>query len=350
MNQISLVPTPVKFFYTLTIYSAILLKKGGIAIEIHHFDVSIPMIDIFYSRIPHDHPQKTFIEAQMNNMKIGYRGEAKLLRFLEEVNFKQSPLVIRNFLTRVHQKRIIQIDYLLVTRKYLLIIEVKNIAGHIQFNSNPPQMIRTLEGRPSQAMDCPFVQLDRNLDGFIASLPDSKLPIYTSLVWANSSTTFDLPFEAPHLFLTLKKVPLMIQELEKLPDLLSNKQFNALKKRIVQKAQSFQEQSFCDRYQINPLDLRKGLYCVECYQLLTKSIRTWICTNCKLNATQFVDVNVLSLFSIQNPQLTITDIRNHLPELQSRQVRKVLDSYGYISKGNTKSKRYFKPMEWEEHQ
>lgn len=308
------------------------------------------MMDIFHARIPHDHPQKAFIESQMHNRKVGQRGETKLLRFLEEVDFTHSPLVIRNFITRVHQKRIIQIDYLVVTRKYVLIIEVKNIAGHIQFNANPPQVIRTLDDRPSQAMDCPFVQLDRNVDGFTALQADNKLPIYTSLVWANTSTTFDLPFKAPHQFLTLKRVPLMIQELEKLPDLLSTKQFNALKKKIIQKTQSFQEQSFCERYQINPMVLKKGLYCLECYQRLTKSIRKWICPNCKLNATQYMDINVLSLFYIQHAQLTISDIRNHLPELQSRQVRKVLHSYGYTSTGNTKSKRYFKLKEGEERQ
>lgn len=319
--------------------------KGGIAIEIHHTAPFITAMEIFYARLPHLHPQKQYIESQLTNIKIGDRGESKALRALEEVQFDAPVLLIRNFVARVHKTRIIQIDYLLITPKYLLIVEVKNISGHVKFNPIPPQIIRSFPEKTPQAFDCPFTQLDRNLDGFQTLFPNLRLPIYTSLVWANSSTTFDLSFNPPHPFHSIKKFPLFIQQLEKLPKIISFTEFKLLKSTILRKTKVFQEQSLCKRYQVEQQDLLAGLYCPTCHANLKKYVRTWVCKGCNKKVHNLIDVNIVSQFYIHGPELSIATIQKHLPMIGRKKIRDVLVASGYIAVGQTNSRLYNRKVE-----
>jgi len=317
-------------------------KKGGIVIEFYYNDTSLQDLEIFYARIPSTHPQKSYVDSQLMNIKTGGRGESKVLRALEEVVFDKSTLLIRNFVAQVHSKRVIQIDYLLLTRKYLLLIEVKNIAGHVKFCSHPSQIIRTLPDKTPQAFDCPFVQLDRNLDGLQKLFQNFRLPIYTCIVWANPTTTFELPFLPPHSFLTRKKLPLYIQQLQNLPVFLSEGDYLSVKEKLLLKTKEFKEKSYCSRYQVDEKDLLQGLYCPECHTALKKSIRTWICSTCKIRASHLVSLNILSQFSIRNSHLSIAEIKKHLPELELRTIRKFLLNEGFKVNGYTKSQKYSK--------
>lgn len=274
------------------------------------------------------------------NIKTGGRGESKVFRALEEVAFKESTLIIRNFVAQVHSKRIIQIDYVVLTRSYILLIEVKNIAGHVKFCSHPPQIIRTLPDKIPQAFDCPFIQLDRNLDGFQKLFETLRLPIYTCVVWANPTTTFELNFKPPHSFLTRKKLPLFIQQLEKLPVLLKREDYLKMRKDITSRLPTFNELSYCTRYQVDEKDLLSGLYCPDCHTALQKSVRTWICTFCKIQANHLVGANILSQFTIRNSHLSVAEIKKHLPELEGRMIRNFLVESGFIAKGFTRSQRY----------
>lgn len=282
------------------------------------------------------------MESQLTHVKIGGRGESKVYRAIEEVTFEEPTLITRNFVTQVHEKRIIQIDYLVVTRKYLLLIEVKNIAGHVKFTLTPPQIIRTLPNKLSQAFDCPFTQLDRNIDGFQKLFKDLPLPVYSCVVWANSATTFELSFQPTHPLLTRKKLPLFIQQLEKLPISLSVESYSKLKYEILTSTKEFKEKSYCSRYQVDEKDLLPGLYCPECHTALKKSMRTWICPTCKIQANHLVKVNILSQFTIRNSHLSVADIRKHLPELEGRRIRGLLLESGFKVSGYTTSQTYSK--------
>lgn len=217
---------------------------------------------------------------------------------------------------------------------------MKNIAGHIKFNATPPQIIRTLDDRTSQAMDCPFVQLDRNLDGFNKISPFTDMPIYTFLVWANSSATIDLSFTPSHPLIPLKKLPLTIQELEKLPDTISSDKLTGLKEYLITRAKNFQNQSYCERFNIHVNELTTGLYCNYCNMILSKQVRTWVCLKCKVKAKDALAFNISSQFVIQRSKLTIIEIRRQIPQLPAKQIRKILNEEGYLSEGTTKSKRY----------
>ncbi|XKH49619.1 NERD domain-containing protein [Chryseomicrobium palamuruense] len=316
-----------------------------IAIYIHHTTSFISALEIFYAQLPHYHPQKSYIESQLKNIKTGERGESKVFRYLEEVTFKEPPMILRNFIAQVHVRRVIQIDLVIITRRYILLIEVKNIAGHIKFNSVPAQLIRTLPETPPQAFDCPFTQLDRNLNGFSTLFPDLQLPIYTALVWANASATFDFSSQPPHTFITLKRLPLFVQQLEQLPLVLPDNEVKKLQQKIITKTQFFQEVPFSKRYRIERTELLEGLFCPTCHSALKRFVRTWVCKVCNVKAHELIALNILSQFAIHGPVLSISEIRKQLPEIGADAIRKVLLQAGYAAEGNTNARVYRKKIE-----
>lgn len=120
----------------------------------------------------------------------GESGEKEVLTYLQESLHKIPSYVLHNFHARIPNQFAIQIDYLIITHHYILMIEVKNIKGLITFRQNPPQLIRELDGEVL-ALDCPFSQLDRNLLHFKKLLGQTQLPIYSMVVWANRSANLE---------------------------------------------------------------------------------------------------------------------------------------------------------------
>jgi hypothetical protein len=85
---------------------------------------------------------KEEIQNALNKYVSGYREEQSLDYF-----YRYLPATNLSFLHGIrilHQYYYFQMDTLIITPKFLLIIESKNIAGHLQFESPYDPMIRTL--------------------------------------------------------------------------------------------------------------------------------------------------------------------------------------------------------------
>ncbi|MFC5363621.1 nuclease-related domain-containing protein [Peribacillus frigoritolerans] len=78
-------------------------------------------------RLPSNHPKVPLIMNDLKKMEAGYKGECSIdfpLSFLEPKSY-----FIFHDLRLQDQSRFFQLDTLLISKKYALIIEVKNIAG-----------------------------------------------------------------------------------------------------------------------------------------------------------------------------------------------------------------------------
>lgn len=129
------------------------------------------------ARLPTHHEKYPAILEKLDQISAGYFGELRTDRFIEEVLFPQQLLIIPDLHTRLHSKRHIQIDTLILTRSYILIIEVKNITGTLRFKTDPNQLVRIKDNAEEKSYACPLTQLDRNCDGIKILFPRTKLPI-----------------------------------------------------------------------------------------------------------------------------------------------------------------------------
>lgn len=91
-------------------------------------------------RLPPNHPKLPLIMNDLKKREAGYKGECSIdfpLSFLEPKSY-----FIFHDLRLQDQSRFFQLDTLLISKKFALIIEVKNMAGSLYFD---PHLISSFE-------------------------------------------------------------------------------------------------------------------------------------------------------------------------------------------------------------
>jgi len=271
----------------------------------------------------------------------GESGEKEVLTYLRESLHKIPSYVLHNFHARIPNQFAIQIDYLIITHHYILMIEVKNIKGRITFRQNPPQLIRELDGEVL-ALDCPFSQLDRNLLHFKKLLGQTQLPIYSMVVWANRSANLEgAPSSSPHKLLFLKQLPHYLNQLEKLPK--QDAQLASLVKRLKSRATPFYIPYLCERHGITASELIQGLICLYCYTPMRLHIRTWVCPKCRVNNTHMLEENILNVFDLLGDSLQMKELKQLLPFLYSRNLGNLMRT-GTIKTSSGKKNSFVKKV------
>ena len=254
----------------------------------------------------------------MGYIEAGHYGELRVDRSLKEVQFPLEVHIIPDFHMKIHENRYIQVDNLIITRNYILIVEVKNIIGTINFKTFPNQLIRTLNDEIT-AFACPITQLQRNQDGIQVWLNQTqwKIPIYTVLVFASDKAIIEnAPKDSTILF--AKNLPLFIQKLNKLPLQLTNNQFLKIKEILTQKNIHFVETPLCPKYEISASELKKGVLCLNCGKRLNRiSERQWKCSACGQIDKDPIPRNIEDLFILMKHEVTMKECMNLL-QLKSR--------------------------------
>jgi hypothetical protein len=141
-------------------------------------------------RLPPNHPKVPLI---MNDLKIreaGYKGECSIdfpLSFLEpKCYFTFHDLRLQD------QSRFFQLDTLLISKKFALIIEVKNMAGSLYFDPHFNQLIRMIEGKETAFPDPIMIMQgscqESQLTNWFLKNGFPSLPILSLIVISNPQT------------------------------------------------------------------------------------------------------------------------------------------------------------------
>lgn len=228
------------------------------------------------------------IKDALRKYVSGYRGEQSLdyfYRFLSQNNL--------NFLHGIrilHQDYFFQMDTLIITSNFLLIIESKNIAGHLYFESPYDPMIRTLNNQ-REAFDNPVEQVKRqsyHLMSILNNLKSPKIPIESLVVMTNPTTITEFSPLYKEARSKVIKSSGLVSKFEE----LSNKhqkailQPNNIKKIIkyLTKHHTPEDPDVCSKFQIPHENLLRGVFSPRCEMVVLQRVkRTWHCFICKRN-------------------------------------------------------------------
>lgn len=138
------------------------------------------------------------ISLMFRNFSAGLIGEKRVLFTLKELDIPHA--VIHNFTSFNEVGHPIQMDIIFICSHFVVILEVKNITGHIDFDSARRQFIRkTLDGRVESFMN-PVDQVLRH-KYFLESLlltSSELIPVEAAVVIANHSTVIgNISLEVP---------------------------------------------------------------------------------------------------------------------------------------------------------
>ncbi|MBP3952564.1 nuclease-related domain-containing protein [Bacillus suaedae] len=151
--------------------------------------LKILKLEALLRRLPQFHPSRKKLEDELAKNYAGYRGEQAVdyqLKFLKEDNWQ--------FLFNVRLAGIkdtfFQMDSLLISDRFLVLLEIKNISGTLIFDQEFNQLIRVTSEQEDSYLD-PLLQLQRQkvqMQTWLQTYKNPQIPISSLVVISQPST------------------------------------------------------------------------------------------------------------------------------------------------------------------
>ncbi|MCY9006812.1 NERD domain-containing protein [Peribacillus frigoritolerans] len=243
--------------------------------------------------------------------------------------------------------RYFQMDFLIITRNYCIIIEVKNFAGTLYFDRTYPQLIRSKDGQEQAYLD-PLIQVDvqkSRLNDWLTFHKFPSLPIETLIANANSNTIIRTTPGFTPIFKKITGKETLITKINTLEkkypsEQLTQRQSTRLSNTILQKNTPLNP-DILNLYQIDEQDLLKSVQCPECAALhMHYHWGKWSCSQCSY-ASKDAHIQTLRDFALLiKPNITNKQARLFLQIDSIDIMQRMLSSLELPYSGQFKNRAY----------
>jgi Nuclease-related domain len=295
-----------------------------------------------------NHLKVPVIEQDLKKRKAGFNGEKSVDYHLSFLDHKK--YMIFNDLKLPLAPHHFQIDSLLFTPFYTLILEIKNISGTLTIDSEFNQLTKNYNGIVTGFSD-PITQANRQKLLLQRFFYDHQLvlpPIEFLVVISNPSTILTM---APGQKLTppynkIIHVQNLISEISKLNTLYTEekatkKDLSKIRKVLLYKHDtSFT--NILNTYGVNEAELLRGVRCEFCYSRMERIYGTWYCAKCKFSSKTAHERAIKDYFLLINPFITNRELRNFLGITSPKIANQLLSSLDLKVSGSSKGTIYHK--------
>lgn len=288
------------------------------------------------------------IEADVSRRKAGYWGETQLDYFLKLI--PQEGYCILNDLRLPFEDSFFQIDCLILTRRYCIIIESKNIRGTLFFDSVFDQLIRT-EGENEDAFEDPIAQsknhiikLKTLLSPYFPNLPFNYLVSIASPKTIIKSDTNKID-RVCHAYTIVHK--LFNLEKNYKENILTETQVHEICQYLI-KLHTPPVKRSLESYGFTKMDLRPGVFCPAFDRKMEYKRQRWHCVNCNtINSDVFVR-KAMDYFLLVGPNITSFELRRLLGLPNEDAAHRIVKKLKLPYTGKTKGRVYHMPAWLEE--
>ena len=232
-------------------------------------------------RIPPHHASYPKILDHLQAIRAGFGGEQHVDEVLKTMRWPTQPLLILdlNFFTGVSR---CQIDTLVMTPHFALILEIKNYSGTLHFHGNQYQIKRITRDGQEQGFDSPASQVKTAVQEIETLFRDLavSLPVYGAVVLPYAKTLVEGTMDdVPVVF--AKSLRHFIAELPRGANPMRPDESEAAAKAIAARHLPFYPTNYQLRYGFGPADLVTGVLCPLCGKKADKiSQRQHFCSAC----------------------------------------------------------------------
>ncbi len=312
--------------------------------------IMILKLEALLRRISSNHPNRRRMEEELAKCYAGFRGEQAIDYHLSllEGDYQIFQDVRLPYKETTH----FQLGFLLVTDRFLLIIEVKNITSTLFFDQSFHQLIRTTNEKEEAFAD-PVLQLKKHKRQLQTWMENNKLPsipIETLIVISNPSTlikTAPQHKEICHLVTHASNLPTKIHSIDNYFQTKSYEKSDLRKMiRLLQKQHTDPDYDILQRFQMAPGEIVTGVLCPECFLTpLTRKKGKWLCLQC---TSLFQNAHIQALIDYRlliGPTITNKQLRDFLKIPSISIASKLLHSLQTESIGKYKDRAYFLSLE-----
>ena len=286
------------------------------------------------------------METDLAMYRAGYRGEQILDYHLSGIT---SPhFAIFHNLRLFDHKNPFQLDTLLLTPSFALIIEAKHLSGKLIFENDFDQCIRIKNDQTKERIENPIAQSARqqsHLQSLFRWMEVDNLPVHSIVAFTHPSIILETSSPPPKYISQLILVENVVNRIRKhhhfhSKNLLTTSQFERLQTRLLHKHAPLIH-ALLKKYDIPPGTLRKGVQCEKCNNLsMTWKRRSWECSVCKFRSRTAHIAALLDYFLLVQRSISIRECCDFLGLDKRHVAYYLLNSMGLSTVGKSKATRY----------
>ena len=292
----------------------------------HEVPLALLKLAAHKRRLPQNHPKYQKIVNAWALYNSGYRGELALDYYLHRFNRSD------NFLLhslRLPHKQNFHIDTVILHPNFILLIEVKNLSGKVNFDHGFGLMTRETSGQVQSFQD-PIIQAENqafHLQNWLNDFGVSGIPVESLVVFVNNHvhlTRSDEQNVDPRIIHANKLADTYNELHHKYPqNFLSNQTLHSIGQQMIQENKPLQVDLF-HKYQLTPKAIQPGVICPACdFSSMKRNHGYWQCESCG-HSSKSTHIDALKDFYLLfNDQITNREAR-WLFQIDSRKVARNL--------------------------
>lgn len=244
--------------------------------------IKIAGYEALLKRLPPTHPKRMAVKNSLNNANAGYGGEERLDEALEFFDPPYPHRIIQDFSLGEAFK--VQVDTMVLTQSCVYLLEIKNIAGKLQFKQNPSALHSILTNGEIKSYKNPITQVNETairMNKFLKTLA-CPLPVVPIIVIAHPSQIVeDAPPNA--LILASGEVNFHLSKMKLPKPILSIEELHQLGQNLVDLHRDYQPFPLAPKFQIAQSEIETGVFCPRCvFGKMARTKRSWECETCRL--------------------------------------------------------------------
>ena len=233
------------------------------------------------NRLSSNHPNYLKLQRDCYNSQAGFGGERNFDYQMREFKPDYAYAILNDIYLQQDQVYF-QIDSLLITPSFIVVFEVKNMAGKLLITQNPTQFIKEELNGDRLVLKSPIEELERKKYFLTRWLKDNgiELPLldFVVLAYQNELIIENL---ATDKVLFSYEVPNRLRRLEIRKELLSSCEIRQLAYQLNKHHQDFNPYPLNKKYDILLHEVKPGIICPSCqYSQMSWLSKTWRCLHC----------------------------------------------------------------------
>ncbi|MEH7444601.1 nuclease-related domain-containing protein [Bacillus sp. JJ1122] len=308
------------------------------------FPLRIQINDAVLRRLPPIHSKRNEVLQDQMKAWAGHKGEEALDYYTSLIHEEQFHIFqgIRLSSGSNH----FQIDSLLLSPAFALIIESKNMAGTLTFNSPFNQLDRSLNDKTDTFED-PLLQAKRHrllLQKWLQTNHFPRIPIEYLVFSSNPSTALRNPHNDPEVYNRVCPPGKIIFKIEDFlskykREVLSVKEHKKLSKVLLRSDEP--SPSHLHQFKITSEDFLTGVQCPSCSMYaMERYAGTWNCIHCGAVAKDAHKQAIEDYFLIISPTITNKQFRHFIHLDSPKLSTKLLSKMDLKPHGTTKGIYY----------
>ncbi|WP_174731568.1 nuclease-related domain-containing protein [Mesobacillus harenae] len=311
--------------------------------------LKILILEALLRRLPTDHRKRQLIEQELTRRYAGYYGEESIDYYLSFLNEKK--YLVFHQLRMARSQFFFQIDTLLVSSNFTLLLEIKNISGTITFDNTFDQVTRVYKGAEERMIN-PILQVKRQQLQYQQWLDGQQLtkqPMEHLVVYCNPTAILKMTSYNPEVKKRICHSEQLYERIQAFESIykeepIDKKEIKRLKRLLIKNHEP-EKYEILKSFSIESEEIIKGVLCPDCSHTAMKRKRqSWHCPVCKINIKAAYKQAILDYFLIIKDTAINEDIRNFLNLNFPQSIFNFLSNMNFSVSGKTKGRVYHSPF------